>query len=243
MKNPKLKLILTITTLFISSTTLLVQLPSHANREETEVSQTKKRKSTWERIVSLFTDKERTPLGSRGVCLVSPGILEKTDKIWHNQPSFVLGTKNSEALKVRLLEVRLYSKDNARKPFWRKKITSDSSSLEFKEIVYQGKLLQQGQRYDWEIFDSIDKNKYRQSFTVMAMDEYNSIAEDLKEIETQLSKQRMSEEQIILAKADYFAQKGLFSDALIQMASIKNPSLEFKQQKESLLADLCITPE
>ena len=235
MKNTKYRFILIITSgLFFTATSLFVDNPLNAEQnQKEEKQQPKSRKSTWERILSLF-QKEKRALGSRGVCLLSPGVLTDTDEIWHNQPSFIWQSQSKS------LEIRLYNVGKPNQPLWRKEITHDSSDSGFKEIIYTGEVLQPNQRYDWEIFDSSEQNKYRQSFKIMDANESNSIAQDLERIETRLAKNDISTEQIILEKAEYFANKGLLSDALTQISFIQNPSPRFQEEKAYLLNKLCI---
>jgi len=214
------------------------QTQKEQNSQINQGNQPQRKRSTWEAILAIFKERQKQPLGSRGVCLVSPGILEKeTNIIWHNQPLFVWQGNSSK------VEIYLYTDDNPKRPIWRQSVTQNSQEVTLQQILYTGKPLELGKRYDWEIFDTEDKTKQIRSFIIMDIEQYNSINEELKNLETQLKKQQLTEAEITVEKANYFAEKGLFSDAITQLSSFDNLPPDIKQEIQTLLTDFCITPK
>lgn len=214
------------------------QTPKEQTNQSNQTNQTPGKRSTLEAIFAIFKERQKTILGSRGVCLVSPGILEKeTNIIWHNQPLFVWQGNSSK------VEIRLYNADNPRKPIWRQQVTQNSSELTLQQIAYTGKPLELGKIYDWEIFDDNDKSQEKRSFKIMDIEQYNSINEELTNLEKQFQQQQLTEAEITLEKANYFAEKGLFSDAIAEMSSLENLSPEIAQEIQDLLNKFCLTPQ
>lgn len=215
------------------------------NNQSNQTNQPQRKRSTLEAILAIFKERQKQKLGSRGVCLVSPGILEKeTNTIWHNQPLFVWQGNSSK------VEIRLYTADNPRKPIWRQQVTQNSSELILQQIAYTGKPLELGKIYDWEIFDANDKSQEIRSFQIMDIEQYNSINEELTNLEKQLKQQQLTEAEIKLTeaeitvkKANYFAEKGLFSDAITELSSLDNLSPEIEQEIQDSLNQFCITPQ
>lgn len=206
------------------------------NNQTNQSNQPQRKRSTLEAILAIFKERQKQKLGSRGVCLVSPGILEKeTNIIWHNQPLFVWQGNTSK------VEIRLYTADNPRKPIWRQQVTQNSSELTLQQITYTGKPLELGKIYDWEIFDANDKSQEIRSFQIMDIEQYNSVNEELKNLEKQLKQQQLTEAEITVEKANYFAERGLFSDAITELSSLDNLSLEIQEEIQTLLTDFCIT--
>ncbi len=204
--------------------------------QQNQTNQPKKKRSTWEAILTLFKGRKAPNLGSRGICPISPGLLEDKNIIWNNQPLF-LWQGNSLPL-----EIRVYSPFNPKQEqqvIWRKKINSISSDKTFQGIPYTGLPLELGKIYDWELFNQSDKSKVRRSFQVMNIKEHEQISQELKRLEVELRLQQATDEDIALERANYFAQKNLWSDALKEIFSVQNPSLEFRKKIEELLSYLC----
>lgn len=245
MKNNKIKfLLLSLIIVIIFAQISSAQIPQLKQNQSqpNQTNQPKKVKSTWETILTLFKERQKKPLTSRGICIVSPGMLEPNNIIWNNQPLFVLFFKPEE-LRIQGLEIRVYSPFDPKQEkqiIWRKKIdliTINSNNI--LEIPYTGQPLEIGKNYTWEIFDLSDKAREFPSFQIMNLEEKEQISQDLKRLETELKLQNATEEEIALEKANYFTGKQLWSDALTQMYSIKNSSPEFEQNFQQLLTDFC----
>ncbi|BAZ40689.1 hypothetical protein NIES4101_66500 [Calothrix sp. NIES-4101] len=106
-------------------------------------------------------------------------------------------------------------------------------------VNYQGEPLKPGQTYKWFIF----LNQASSSpvmfipFQIMEAPQRNRITSELKLLE-RLQKNK-SVEAIALVKAKYFAEQGLWSDALQQAYSVPKPSSELSQLIKDLPNQLC----
>ena len=76
-------------------------------------------------------------------------------------------------------------------------------------------------------------------FKVMEAPQRNQIAVELRALERLQKNKGADAEKIALSKANYFAQKGLWSDALQQVYSVPNPSPELLQITNDLPLRLC----
>lgn len=203
-------------------------------------TQQKKKRSTWEAVLTLFKKRKEPNLGSRGVCPVSPGLLESTNIIWSDQPLFLWQGIDFP------LEIRLYNSFDPKQEqsiLWRKVLTTASPVVTFQSTQYTGQTLEPGKIYDWEIFNQSNKSKLRRSFQVMGLEERIQIAEELKNLEDQLRTENATDEEIALERSHYFAQRNLWSDALQEMYSVQQPSQELMMKVQELLSYLCNAPK
>lgn len=166
----------------------------------------------------------RTPKGGRGeICAILPQELENldngqkgTDEIWTDKPMFYwrgvgvtqIDIKNSKGEVFATLKV----KDGLTK------------------IKYNGKPLQLGEYYGWQItaekdrgFPTKDSVSY---FKVMDSEKRDGITKNLKELEASLKKKGDSVEKIALEKANYFANREMWTDALEHLYSVQKPSAQ-----------------
>jgi hypothetical protein len=65
------------------------------------------------------------------------------------------------------------------------------------------------------------------------------LAAELAAMETQLSAAGSTAEEIALERANYFAQRDLWSDALQEIYSVKNPSAALTSNAQEILTYLC----
>jgi hypothetical protein len=207
--------------------------------QATPTPRSRKERSTWGAILSLFKrGNQGRNLGSRGVCFVSPGLLEEKHIIWSDLPIFLWqGVSLTQ-------EIRLYSPFNPAQDqeiIWRQDIKQVSPEPTFQKIPYTGPPLEAGKTYDWGIFDRKSKAQEKRRFTVMKSQEHAQITTELQSLETQLKSEGATEEEIAREKANYFLEKQLWSDALQSMLTVKNPSPELLQKIQELLGELCNT--
>jgi hypothetical protein len=102
--------------------------------------------------------------------------------------------------------------------------------------------LEPGKTYRWFIFLSeLDNASPTQfvSFKVMEAPQRNRITAELKLLERLQKNKSANAEGIASTKAEYFAQKELWSDALQQFYSIPNPSPELLQRIKDIPNHLC----
>ena len=107
-------------------------------------------------------------------------------------------------------------------------------------VNYTGKALEPGQTYRLSIILSeLEKASPTMfvPFKIMEAPQRNRISAELRLLE-RLHKNKGAE-NIAVTKAKYFAQKGLWSDALQQAYSVPNPSPELSQIIEDIHNQLC----
>jgi len=188
----------------------------------------------WQGVVNtIFGQKEpRAPgRGRRGsprpadLCLVTP-----TDTLWHSRPLFVWGS-NIRAIGLRLADTET--------TLWRGVAATEKDSLN--RLEYTSEPLKPGKTYEWLFF--LDQNStspmLRVPFQIMNSKERAAIAKDLQALETRLKAQNASEEAIALQRTNYFAQRGLRGDALQEIYSVKRPSPELNQMRQTIEKKIC----
>ena len=148
----------------------------------------------------------------------------ETDKIWSDRPLFIW--------QGNVKQIRLRQLGN-REVLWSQIVNPDSHS-----IVYSGAALQPGQIYQWELVGQTNANT-SSVFQVMVADQRVPIATQLQEIETRLQAEGQSREAIAIQQAQYFADQGLWSDALQLLYAIENPSPKTTQVIQQIESALC----
>lgn len=188
-------------------------------------------------IVNMFRRTKR-PSGGRpisGLCAIAPvnlvdpdvkqGEIREIQKVWSDRPLFLWNSKGGT---VQQIELFLEGSDTA---FWSREIPEGATS-----IIYDGKPLQPGQTYEWRL--NAPFPQAQPLFRVMDSQERASITAKLKQVEEQYKGE--SAEKIAMEKADYFAQKELWSDALRELYSVPSPSAELRDAIAQIQAhDFC----
>ena len=163
---------------------------------------------------------------SRGpVCLISPDAPGKTRIIWNTKPFFLWKGD------IKKIALGIYGS----KEYLKTQIVTGSQKAN-----YTGRPLEPGKTYRWSIsLSEVDTASYTMfvPFKIMSAPQRNRIGAELRLIE-RLYKDKGTE-KIALTKAKYFAEKGLWSDALQQAYSVPNPSPELSQMIEDIPNELC----
>ena len=205
---------------------------SSNNNSYTTQQETKKSTSILEAILSLLKSTENR-LITRGneLCPMSPGNIGE-QVVWDNRPLFIWAGKTSKS------EISLYSPsvnfdyEQDDQLLWTKTIAANTET-----IVYDDKKLEPGLTYDWHLKDG--NKDYRLTFILMKQEQRDAITEDLISLENELKNINASVEDIAIAKADYFANKKLWSDALQQLYAVENPSPILVNKTEAISSYLC----
>ncbi|MDJ0555754.1 MAG: hypothetical protein QNJ68_15180 [Microcoleaceae cyanobacterium MO_207.B10] len=229
--NKKINLLLStlILTLIIS-----VSLP----RVKAQITQTQSNSNTtWGEVFQDFFNQsdEDPPVShkdgtSRGtLCLVSPGLIEIQGKIWNTRPTFIWQGK------LKQIEI---NEANSEEILWNVELTENDQ-----KVVYTGQALKPGNTYYWQVFDSV-ANQYsfplmRVTFIIMDMEERQAITQELEKLNTELNQQGVKPEAIALARAKFFAQRNLFSDALSEAFAVKNPSPKLQDFRSNIWQIFC----
>jgi hypothetical protein len=190
----------------------------------------------WDRL-----RRKKSPAGSRGggICAIAPAKLVDRDakqedtqvplEVWSDRPLFLWNIQGGTAQRIEL------SREGNKGILWYQQIERETRA------VYDGKPLESGQSYVWELFASVPY-PVRTSvlFQVMEPEKRDRITAELTALEKRLKKERASAETIALEKANYFAQRELWSDALWELYSVPKPSAELRDAIEQIQTyDFC----
>jgi len=186
------------------------------------LGQTRVQGASWTGIVDwLLGRKKQRPISRGDLCLVSPN-----GTMYSSQPLFLW--------KGQLKKIAVSKAGSKYNNFWNKDI-SESKNL----AIYTGeKALQPGIVYEWKGFIADDPT-ISAKFQVMNEQQRQVITDELNILEKRLQREGVNKEKIALEKANYFVEKGLWSDVLQQVYSVPNPSKQFLQQTKDLSNKLC----
>ena len=106
------------------------------------------------------------------------------------------------------------------------------------KFTYTGEPLQPGQTYKLDIF-AYESPVAFVEFQIMESEQRNSITAELKMLENKLQAKKSNPEAISIAKANYFAKLGLWSDVLQQAYSVQKPSPELDRILNEIPKQLC----
>ncbi|MBV6622705.1 MAG: DUF928 domain-containing protein [Rivularia sp. (in: Bacteria)] len=160
------------------------------------------------------------------ICLISPDAPSQTRIIWNTKPFFLwqgdikkvaVGIPGSKELKTQI-------------------VTGNQN------LNYTGEPLEPGKTYRFLIFLSELESASPTGFVpfkIMEAPQRNRIGAELKLLERLQKNKGADSEKIALTKAKYFADKGLWMDALQQAYSVPNPSPELSQIIEGIPNELC----
>jgi hypothetical protein len=213
-----------ISTLVLSAvaSTSLAILP-----EQVVIAENTKEPSLLVRVYRNLFNKKEPPIkprngGSRPtrlVCMISPDAPRVYRKVWSDRPLFLWqGYAYTIAVRHQGSNINLWI----------------HPAVNTQNITYTGEPLQPGQVYEWVVNDG-----QFVPFQVMGKEERDRISSELQNIENQLQSTGANTEAIALAKANYFAEKNLWSDVLQQVYSVPEPSAELTAFHEDILQKLC----
>ena len=227
----KLKSNLLLLTVVIATNIIPTAIYARENTSTTAKPQ-KQSTSILKSILSLFKSPENR-LITRGdeVCPISPGNLGE-QLIWSDRPLFIWQGDIPQSEITLYSPTTNYNYERDEQIVWNQTIAPNTTT-----IAYAGEQLQPGFSYDWQ-FVSGDKT-YRPTFVLMEQAEREAIAAELTALETQLQNNSATAEAIAIAKADYFIERQLWSDALQQIYSVANPSAELTDYIKDIEQYLC----
>ncbi|BDM79647.1 hypothetical protein [Acaryochloris marina] len=176
-------------------------------------------------IFEMFKQRPEPSLVGRGnLCLISPGVLGQTNVIWSSQPLFLWRGEVSNLL------VRDYDTDEV---IWQR---SDLTGKE--QVAFDGKPLQSGQAYIWEASNS--ETTVRYEFEVMPSAERQLIAAELAKVKKSQNP-KLSQKHTDLNSAQYFGEKGLWSDVFQILYSTDGSSINMNQRLDLWSSSVCRT--
>ena len=200
--------------------------------ESTPKTPTKQHTSILQAILSIFKSSEdRFISRNSSMCLISPGNSGQ-ELIWSDRPLFIWQGRTVEP------QINLYSSmvndDSLDEPelIWSETIAPNSQT-----IAYTGEKLEPGSTYQWE-FISHGK-PYRQTMVLMEQSQREAISTELTALDNRLKTSKASAEEMAIAKADFFLQHKLGSDALQQLYSVADPDSDLASQIDDFEDRLC----
>ncbi|MBE7385094.1 MAG: hypothetical protein F6J95_027240 [Leptolyngbya sp. SIO1E4] len=189
---------------------------------------------SWQRIREFFSQENDDPgsggnHGSRppvGLCLVSP---RQGETLWHRNP--VMVWQGYATVGVRL-------QGDGETVLWKE--TASEPETDVYRAYYQGEQLQLGEEYEW-LFYIISQGSPAIwfPFEVMAADMYEQHAAELAALQSELEAEGADEEAIALARANYFLDNGLSSDALQAVFAVGEPSEALLETRAALVEEIC----
>ena len=219
--------------LLLTSLILVNIIPATVRAEDstsTPAKSPKQSTSILEAILSLFKSPERRFISrGDGVCLMSPGNLGE-QLIWSERPLFIWQGKIPES-KISLTKSAENSGEKEQL-LWTQIVSENTQT-----IAYTGEALQPGSTYYWELIS--DGKTDGRIITLMTEFQREAIAAELTALENKLENDSATEEDIAIAKADYFVRQKLGSDALQQLYSMSNPSPRLTAQIIEIEQHLC----
>ncbi len=201
----------------------------------TETKPKTKTTSVLEALLGLLKSSE-SRLITRGekVCLISPGTLGES-LVYSDRPIFVWARLQPETPES---QFKLYSVSaNFNYEQDAQLLLNEQLPANSHKIAYQEQPLQPEYSYDWEII--FPDKTYTKNFAVMDREARVAISSDLASLEAQLSAKNSNSEAIAIAKADYFAQKQLWSDVFQQLYSVSDPSRDLLAKRQEAEDYLC----
>jgi hypothetical protein len=153
------------------------------------------------------------------ICLVAPS--GTNQGIWHDRPLFIW---RGEAVQIELLAA------GRQEVLWSKNLTANDT-----RAVYDGEPLQAGQRYQWRLYQSEQDVEGPILFRILPKEERDRLSAELNQLQTQGA----TAEEIALQRANYFAKKRMWADALQEIYSVENPSDQLNKLGEEITSYFC----
>ncbi|MBD2607055.1 hypothetical protein H6G81_21620 [Scytonema hofmannii FACHB-248] len=154
------------------------------------------------------------------ICMISPDAPSVRRIVWSDRPIFIWkGAVQKIAVRTR----------GSNEYLWSQNVAGAQNAN------YTGMALQPGQTYEWLVFIGEFPSKFV-PFQVMDAQQSKRITSDLNNL---IKAKKANSEAIALAKANYFIQNQLWSDALQQAYSVENPSRELAQILKDIPDKLC----
>lgn len=206
------------------------------NQSNTTPENQQERSSILESIWKLLKAKrqQEPALSSRSnLCEISPGLLGEINIIYSDRPLFLWQGKANN-LKINLYTP--FSLEEEQKILWSKIIENKNSDIQY--LFYTGKPLEAGKIYDWETVVNNSSSR-KMPFQIMEKAKREQISLELIKLESELRNSGVKEEEIILAKANYFAERDLWSDAIQILFSLNNSTTNFSQEIQKMTEFIC----
>jgi len=146
---------------------------------------------------------------SRGPCTIAPLDLKTNTEVWSDRPMFLWRGP------IGKIEVRQQGRNDV---LWRQPIEPGAGGIQ-----YAGEPLQPGRTYDWVLFDLQNNAITSIAFKVMDARDREQVNTQLQSLERELKAKGATAQESAARRAQYFAQRQLWSDAWREAFSVDNP--------------------
>lgn len=178
--------------------------------------------TVWQQIIRR-RDQEK-PRTSRGlICPVIPQLISQR-LIWRDRPIFVW--------KGRAEMISVFDFADPQQPIWTRDLMGNDNS-----VVYAGKSLKPGSRYIWKAKTGTEISQV--IFQTLEQSARDQVTAQLMQLETQLNYQKVTPEERVQQRVQFFLNQNLFLDALQELYTLPQPSPELKALREQIVQVSC----
>ena len=168
---------------------------------------------------------------SRGpVCAIS---LSREVVIWNTRPLLAWQGRSFPTIGIREISQTA--------PLWSE--TAADTEADILQLPYAGMPLEPGSQYEWLFYFGTVSNPGSPSlwvqFQVLEGEDRDRISAGLSELQAQLEAEGADEETIALARAEYFLENDLPSDALQAVFAVGEPSEALLETRAALVEEIC----
>lgn len=197
--------------------------------------------TSWDNVFKSFLPSSDEPPasqpgGSRGPrpravetpCALAPHAQksnsDRPSEIWNNRPIFVWNGIVDR--------VEVYSKPE-RDLLWKQIVKSGKNY-----ISYTGEPLKSGETYKLSLYaipesEGVFPPEVDLYFQVVDTEKSEQITQELNQLQTEHQQKQSTPEEIALARVQYFADRQLWSDAIMESVLVENPSSSLKELLET----------
>jgi hypothetical protein len=152
-------------------------------------------------------------------CLITPvADGDEVAQIWSDRPFFLW--KNYPRGAVRTVEVQSRYQESTFSSYLLFRVTVNGET----QVSYVGTPLERGQDYEWVAYSNTVSAPQIIPFQMMPEDEYEQVAIELEAAEQEWRTAGLSPEEQVLERITFFAERGLWSDAMRVAFTVANPS-------------------
>jgi hypothetical protein len=229
-----LTIIIAFTASFFHSLTLSSASITNSSQHPTAASESAQLKQ--------LRQQPRQRPGARGEgepCVISPGVLERQNIVWNEQPLFLWNASS----KVMLQQLKVI--DESGKILWQKSLAATDQSA-----LYDGQPLQPGQFYTWQLSWTAQgtlqdgeqtAGDADYTFRLMEPAQQQQITSELETLAQKLQASGEDSETVAIHQADYLVTRSepLWSDALQVLYRVENPSQQTIQTLQGWIDSAC----
>ena len=171
---------------------------------------------------------------SDAACLITPvadGV--EVAQVWSDRPFFLW--KNYPRGAVRSVEVQSRYGESTFSSYSLFRVTVNGET----QVSYVGTPLERGQDYEWVAYSNTMSAPQIIPFQMMPEDEYEQVAIELEAAEQEWRTAGLSPEEQVFERITFFAERGLWSDAMREAFTVANPSGAVLDYQALVMSSAC----